>query len=74
VLVVSGGVDLGHQDDPLVTGGGAEAAVGGADGGFTELAEFEVPVLPVPPVLPELPAGTVAVLVAAWCPGRALAT
>jgi hypothetical protein len=71
VLVVSGGVDLGHQDDPLVTGGGAEAVVGDDDGGFRELAEFEAPVLPVPPVFP---AGTVAVLGAAWCPGRALAT
>ena len=73
VLAVDGGVGLGHQVDPLVTGGGAEAACGAVDGG---LREFEELGAPAPWLL--LPTGTVAVVVAElaplWCPGRALAT
>jgi hypothetical protein len=56
-----------------VTDGGAEAAVGGVDGGFRVVPELEVPA-----PLAALPAGTVAVVApvlgVAWCPGRALAT
>ena len=43
VLAVGGGVRLGHQVDPLVTGGGAEAACGGVDGGLSEFGELEAP-------------------------------
>ena len=73
VLAVGGGVGLGHQLDPLVTGGGAEAACGGVDGGLRAFEELEAP---VPwPLLPEGAVALVApVLAPAWCPGSALAT
>jgi hypothetical protein len=49
-------VCLGHQVDPLVTAGGADAAVGGVDGGLIEFGELAAPELEPEP---ELPAGTV---------------
>jgi hypothetical protein len=58
-------VCLGHQVDPLVTGGGADAAVGGVDGGLIEFAELEAP---APEPEPELPAGTVEFVVPVFEP------
>jgi hypothetical protein len=64
---------LGHQLDPLVTGGGADVARGGVDGG---LSAFDELVAPTPwPLLPDGPLVLVAPVPApAWWPGRALPT